>query len=309
MDDIINAHAHLIDLQGMLRKFGNVALPSGIAVFEELDATLAMLQPEVLFAQMDEAGISRSVIYAVEAPIVYSSNEYVSELCNRFPDRLLGFASVDPKSKDAPAQLEHAVKNLGLKGLKLHPPLQHFYPNDEAIFPVYEKAVELNIPVVFHVGTTPFGSMCRLSHANPILIDDVAAQFPTLRIMLTHLGTLWHCEAFMVVEKNPNVFIDTAAYVYEIPQILTPDLITRIGPNKVVFGTDYPMPSANRPHRMKDFVDAIRGLEISDAIQRQFLSENFDRLLHGEPLGGQGDMTMESMLDRVRALENPQHRT
>ena len=302
MEDIINAHTHLIDLEGMLRKFGNVAIPSGIAVLEDLDATLGMLRPEVLIAQMDEAGISQSVLYAVEAPIVYSGNEYVSELCQRFPDRLLGFASVDPKAKDAPAILEHAVRNLGLKGLKLHPPLQNFYPNDEAIFPVYEKAAELNIPIVFHVGTTPFGAMCRLSTANPILIDDVASQFPKLRIMLTHLGTLWHCEAFMVVEKNPNVFIDTAAYVSEIPQILTPDLISRIGPGKVVFGTDFPMPYANRPHRMKDFVDAIRGLEVSEEIKRGFFRENFDRLLHGERESGKGGMTIKDMIDRTREL-------
>lgn len=302
MEDIINAHAHLIDLEGMLRKFGNVAIPSGIAVLDDLDATLGMLRPEVLIAQMDEAGIAQTVIYAVEAPIVYSGNEYVSELCQRFPDRLMGFASVDPKAKDAPAILEHAVRNLGLKGLKLHPPLQHFYPNDEAIFPVYEKAVELNIPIVFHVGTTPFGAMCRLSTANPILIDDVASQFPTLRIMLTHLGTLWHCEAFMVVEKNPNVFIDTAAYAYEIPQILTPDLISRIGPNKVVFGTDFPMPYANRPHRMKDFVDAIHGLKLSDEVRHGFFRGNFNRLLHGERGNGEGGMTIEDMIDRTREL-------
>lgn len=303
MNDIINAHAHLIDLEGMLRKFGNVALPSGIAVLEDLDATLGMLRPDVLFAQMDEAGISQCVLYAVEAPIVYSGNEYVSELCNRFPDRLLGFASVDPKAHDATEVLEHAVRNLGLKGLKLHPPLQHFFPNDEAIFPIYQKAVDLNIPVVFHVGTTPFGAMCRLSTANPILIDDVASQFPDLRIMLTHLGTLWHCEAFMVVEKNPNVFIDTAAYAYEIPQILTPDLITRIGPNKVIFGTDYPMPYADRPHRMKDFVDAIDGLNLSDEIKREFFRGNFDRFLHGERGNGPGGMTIAEMIDRTRELE------
>ena len=303
MEDIINAHAHLIDLEGMLRKFGNVTIPSGIAVLEDLDATLGMLRPEVLISQMDEAGISQSVLYAVEAPIVYSGNEYVGELCNRFPDRLLGFASVDPKAKDAPAILEHAVRNLGLKGLKLHPPLQHFYPNDEAVFPVYEKAVELNIPIVFHVGTTPFGAMCRLSTANPILIDDVAAQFPSLRIMLTHLGTLWHCEAFMVVEKNPNVFIDTAAYAYEIPQILTPELISRIGPGKVVFGTDFPMPYGNQPHRMKDFVDAIVGLNLSDAVKRSFFRDNFLRLLHGERETDHTSVRIGDLIDRTRELE------
>ena len=85
MHSIINAHTHLIDLEGMLAKFGNVTLPSGIAVLEDLETTLQLLKPEALLAQMDEAGIAKSILYAVEAPIVYASNEYVSALCQRFP--------------------------------------------------------------------------------------------------------------------------------------------------------------------------------------------------------------------------------
>ena len=282
MDEIINAHSHLIDMPGMLKKFGNVTLPSGISVLEELESTLEMLNPEVLISQMDEAGISRAVLFAVEAPIVYASNEYVSGLCERWPDRFIGFASVNPLDSKAPGELRRAVKELGLRGLKLHPPLQQFSPDDETVFPIYDAATELNIPVVFHVGTTPFGPLCRLRHANPLLIDEVAVRYPDLRIMLTHLGTLWHNEAFMVVEKNPNVFIDTAAYIYELPQLLTKDTITRVGADRFVFGTDYPMPYTDRPHRMKDFVDAIRALKLSPVTERQFFRENFVRLLEGK---------------------------
>lgn len=302
MHEIINAHSHLIDLEGMIQKYGNVSLPAGISVLEDLDATLNMLHPEVLIAQMDEAGISQSVLYAVEAPFVYASNEYVSKLCDRYPDRFIGFASVDPKAKDAPENLAHAVKNLGLKGLKLHPPLQHFFPDSEVIFPLYEKAAELNIPIVFHVGTTPFGWMCRLTNANPILIDEVAVRFPTLRIMLAHLGTLWNNEAFMVVEKNPNVFIDTAAYLYEIPKILTPDIVTRIGPRKIIFGTDYPMPYADRPHRIKDFVEAIRSIGFPDAIEQRFFRDNFHQFLHGELNPINAGPTLETLRRRFREM-------
>lgn len=302
MNQIINAHAHLIDLKGMLEKYGNVSLPSGISVLQELDATLEMLHPSALFEQMAEAGISKTVLFAVDAPLVYAGNEFVADLCQRFPDRLLGFASVNPKASNAREVVAHAVRELGLRGLKLHPPLQQFFPDDESVFPVYEMAAELDIPVVFHVGTTPFGSLCRLAHANPILIDEVAVRFPTLRIMLTHLGTLWHNEAFMVVEKNPNVFIDTAAYVYEISQLLTGDTITRIGADKFIFGTDYPMPYTDRPHRMKDFVDAIQGLGLSEKIQRGFFCENFQRLLEGNTAPEQSGLTLQGMIDRTDEL-------
>jgi hypothetical protein len=249
----------------------------------DIELTLPLLSPSMLIDQMKTAGIGKSVLYAVEAPMVYASNEYVSAMCENFPDKFIGFASVNPLEPEAPDILEAAIKTLNLKGLKLHPPLQNFFPNDPKVFPVYARAQALNIPVVFHVGTTPFGAMCRLSQADPLLIDDVAVEFPELRIMLTHLGTLWHHSAFMVVEKNPNVFIDTAAYLYEIPQILTQDLIGRIGEDKVIFGTDYPMPFSGQVHDMKRFVDCIQTLPLEEKTKERIFSLNFERLLYGNP--------------------------
>lgn len=281
MEKIINAHSHLIELDAMYRKYGNLTIPKGISVLADLDATLRLLNPDVFVEQMDDAGVDQSILYAVDAPIVYSSNEYVSRMCERYPGRFIGFASANPHAPDAPATVAHAVKELNLKGLKLHPPLQNFFPNSESVFPIYETAVELNIPIVFHVGTTPFGPLCRLDRANPILLDDVATRFPTLRIMLTHLGTLWTDEALMVVEKNPNVFIDTAAYIYEIPDVLTLDTINRVGPDRFIFGTDYPMPSAGRPHSIREFVDVIKAIGLAANLERAIFFENCERLLNG----------------------------
>lgn len=279
--EIINAHVHLIEIEKMVERQRELALPGGISVLEELEDTMPLLSPETLIRQMDEAGIAKSVLYAVDAPIVYASNEYVKSLCDQFPERFIGFASVNPNDPKAIDNLDKSVTELGLRGLKLHPPLQNFYPNDKVIFPLYEKALELNIPIVFHVGTTPFGSLCRLSQADPLLIDDIAVQFPDLRIQLTHLGTLWHNEAFMVVEKNPNVFIDTAAYLYEIKEILTPNLIARVGPSKFIFGTDYPMPFAGKVHKIKDFVDCIKEIGLPETITNAIFKDNFETLLWG----------------------------
>ncbi len=278
---IINAHVHLIELKKMLSQNPDLEISLELEVFKNLDQTLPLLNPQKLFEQMDEAGVEQTVLFACEAPIVYSSNEYVSELCRRFPDRFIGFASVNPLRHDAVEVIEHAVTRLGLKGIKFHPPLQDFYPDDERVFPVYEKAVKLNVPVVFHVGTTPFGALAKLDQANPLLLDAVACAFPDLRIMLTHLGTLWHNEAFMVTEKNRNVFIDTAAYLYEIRTLLNRDLIERLGEDKFIFGTDYPMPFGIRSHRMKDFVDCIMGLDLSSEIKEKIFSRNFSLLLNG----------------------------
>lgn len=276
---IINAHVHMIEPERMLALNPELEINLELPVFANLAQTLSLLNPQNLIAQMDEAGINQTVLFACEAPIVYSSNEYVAGLCKTYPQRLIGFASVNPKRDDAAVVIEEAILKLGLKGVKFHPPLQNFYPNDKSIFDLYKKIEELNVPVVFHIGTTPFGSMAKLDQANPILIDEVACNFPNLRIMLTHLGTLWQNEAFMVTEKNPNVYIDTSAYIYEIKELLTRDLITRVGVNKFIFGTDYPMPFGSGVHRMRDFVECINSLDLSLEIKEKIFYKNFESLM------------------------------
>ena len=300
--DIINAHVHMIEMQSIAKKQPGRFMPSGIPVYKDIEKSLKLLLPENLIAQMDEAGIEKSILYAVDAPILYSSNEYVKQLCDAYPGRLIGFASVNPKAPDAIEILDQAITEMGLRGLKFHPPLQDFFPNDEAVFGVYEKALELNIPVVFHVGTTPFGNMCKLSQADPLLLDEVAINFPDLRIMLTHLGTLWHHQAFMVVEKHPNVFIDTAAYLYEIKELLTMDLIKRLGAHKVVFGTDYPSPYADEIHRMKDFVDCIGNQGLTGDVLKGIFAENVQALLSGRP-DNVTDVSTDEILGSLEAIK------
>lgn len=299
--EIINAHVHLIEVMGMLREYPDLQLPRGISALADIEQNLHLLRPDILLKQMDEAGITRSVLYASDAPIIYSSNEYVAQICKEHPDRFIGFASVNPKRKDAMDVLKKAVEEFGLKGIKLHPPLQDFYPNDEKYYFIYEAAQKWGIPVVFHVGSTIFGNLCRLSQANPLLIDDVAVDFPYLRILMTHLGTLWQDETFMVVEKNPYVFVDTAAYLYEIPELVTDNLVARIGKHKIIFGTDYPQPSPPFPtHEMKGFVQVIKDLPLSEEIKTNIFSKNFEKLMSSpkeEVLGK--PLTLKDMLGKI----------
>ena len=157
--------------------------------------------------------------------------------------------------------------------------MQNFYTNDKKMWPVYDLASQLDIPVVFHVGSTPFGSLCRLDQAYPVLIDEVAVAFPKLKIILTHLGTLWSNESFMVTEKNANVFIDTAAYPHEIEALLTERLIKRVGEDKFIFGTDFPMPYEEHLHEMKDFVTCINNLKISDELKEKIFYKNLSQII------------------------------
>jgi hypothetical protein len=278
---IISTHNHVIDTSQVLAKENVHYLEylKGISTFVDVDAVTRMLSKENLLAQMEEAGIEQAVLFAVDAPILTASNTFVADICKEHKNKFMGFASVNPLRNNASDILAEAIEKLGLKGLKLHPPLQNFYPNDKKVWPVYQLASDLGIPVVFHVGTTPFGSLVKLNQADPLLIDDIANDFPELKIVLTHLGTLWHNESFMIVEKHPNVYIDTAAYPYEIAEILTEKTIMRIGEEKIIFGTDFPMPYEGKMHRLKDFVDCIMNLKISNELKEMIFSGNFERMM------------------------------
>jgi uncharacterized protein len=278
---IINSHCHLIDTSVVLSADNLHLLEyiKSIPSFVKLEEVTEMVSLVNLLAQMDDAGIKKSVLFALDAPLLYASNEFVANICKKYPSRFIGFASVDPRKTDACEQLKYAVEKLSLKGLKLHPPLQNFYPNDRIVWPVYALASEMGIPVVFHVGSTPFGNLVKLKQADPILIDDIANDFPNLKIILTHLGTLWHNESFMITEKHPNVYIDTAAYPYEIKEMLTEKLIMRVGPEKFIFGTDFPMPYEGKMHCLKDFTDCILNLKISNELKERIFALNFEALM------------------------------
>jgi predicted TIM-barrel fold metal-dependent hydrolase len=276
---IINAHCHLIEVEKALGDKELLQVLQSIPTFKDVDKSIALISEQVILQQMVNANIAQTVLFACDCPIVYASNEFASNVCKKYPDKFIGFASVKPTEEEAPEILQHAIRGLHLKGLKLHPPLQNFYPNDKRIWPVYEMADYLGIPVVFHVGSTPFGQLVRLDQAYPVLIDEVACNFPRLKIILTHLGTLWHHETFMVAEKNTNVFIDTAAYPYEIKELINTNLLNRVGPHKFIFGTDFPMPYENKEHTMLDFVHCISGLRIPDAYKEGIFFRNFENLM------------------------------
>lgn len=278
---IINSHCHLIEIEKALGENAEekLSLLTSIPTFKDSKDVIPYISVSEIIRQMDNAGIEKTILFACICPILYASNEFVAENCMKYPDKFIGFASIDPHQKTAVDDLDRAINQLNLKGLKLHPPMQNFYPDDKIMWPVYDLASQLDIPVVFHVGSTPFGNLCLLNQAYPVLIDEVAVAFPKLKIILTHLGTLWSNESFMVTEKNANVFIDTAAYPYEIEEILTEKLIKRVGEDKFIFGTDFPMPYEEHLHEMKDFVTCINKLKISDEIKEKIFYKNLSQLI------------------------------
>jgi predicted TIM-barrel fold metal-dependent hydrolase len=208
------------------------------------------------------------------------TNDFVARCAREHPDAFIGFASVDPLKGDAAVtELERAVRMLGLRGLKLHPTAQGFRPDDRAVYPLWEAAVTLGIPVLVHTGTTglgaglPGGGRLKLELSRPIHLDAVAADFPQLQIVMAHPAWPWQDEQLAVALHKPNTWIDLSGWS---PRRFAPELVRNIrGPlrDRVLFGTDYPFLSHAQ------WWEAWDTLEIPDDVTRQVLLDNARRLL------------------------------
>ncbi len=176
------------------------------------------------------------------------SNNDISEAIQEHPDRFIGFASVDPrKGERAVQELAFAIQSMGLHGLKLNPnDYGGFLLNDRnLLYPLYEKACELKIPVSVHTGITP-GTIFRMKHNYPILLDDVAVDFPELTIIVEHMGYPWSDLSYYMVERHPNMFITITAVanilIHSKSHIFKAELakmISQIGSEKILWGSDW----------------------------------------------------------------------
>jgi predicted TIM-barrel fold metal-dependent hydrolase len=192
----------------------------------------------------------------------------------------MGFASVDPwKGAAAVREIERSVKELGLRGLKTMPITQAFFPNDQRFYPLWQKCMELEIPVLFHTGQTavgsgaPGGTGLKLKYAQPIpYIDDVAADFPDLKIIMAHPGVPWQEEQLSVAVHKTNTYIDLSGWS---PKYFRPILVqyaNSLLQDRVLFGSDFP---GIRPERwLADF----EGLDLTPEVRQKILLENAKKL-------------------------------
>ena len=157
------------------------------------------------------AGVERAVVLAFDAPACgfVVPDDYVAEYVAG-DERLVGFCSVDPARPDAVARLDHAVGELGLRGLKLGPIYQRFDPNGLEASRLFRRAEQLRTPVMIHQATT-FIRDSPLEWARPILLDAVARSFPELRMCAAHLGHPWCDELMVTVRKHRHLYTDVSA--------------------------------------------------------------------------------------------------
>lgn len=208
------------------------------------------------------------------------SNEEVAESAHRNADVLIPFGSVDPwKGRAGAREVRRLVADHGVRGFKFHPSLQDMAPNDPRAYPLYEAIEECGAIALFHTGQTgigagtPGGGGIRLKHANPMHVDDVAVDFPELRIILAHPSFPWQDEALAVAVHKPWVHIDLSGWS---PKYFPPQLVRyadSLLKDKVLFGSDYPLITPDR--WLADF----ENLPIKPENRPKILKENAARLL------------------------------
>lgn len=219
---------------------------------------------EEMFAEMDYAKVDKAALLPLDLTTTEGgcvvTNEQIAQIIQEQPDRFIGFASVDPHRDDALEVLDHAFKDLHLKGLKLHPGKQRFYPNDPIMFPIYEKCLEYNRPIIFHSGLS-WEPNAISEFAHPLKFEEVAIRYPNLRFCLAHFAWPFIREAVMLMIKYPNVYVDTSLLYLDSPEESMKRLFTQeLGPlwadrslhHQIMFGSNGP--------RFRQF-KLLRGLE------------------------------------------------
>ncbi len=228
---------------------------------------------EATIKAMDMGGVRIGLISAwwgPSGPLI--PNDLVADCVRQFPDRLVGVASVDlHHPMQGVKELRRCVRQLGFRALRIVPWLWNLPPDDRRYYPLYAECVELDIPFCLQVGHT--GPLCPSEPGRPIpYLDNVALEFPELRIVAGHIGFPWTAEMISLATKYPNVYIDTSAYtIRRYPRELV-EYLRGHGRKKVLFGSNHPAWPA------VECLNDLAGLELDDEVRELFLYENATRV-------------------------------
>jgi predicted TIM-barrel fold metal-dependent hydrolase len=222
------------------------------------------------------------VVFTVDSPKEPRkiTNEEIAELAAKHSDVAIPFASVNPhRGAQGVLLAKKLIREYGVKGFKFHPSVQEFSPNDRMAYPLYEVIAEAKLPALFHTGQTgvgagtPGGAGIRLKYSNPMLLDDVAADFPDMPIILAHPSFPWQEEALSVATHKPQVYIDLSGWS---PKYFPPILVqyaNTLLKDKILFGSDYPVLHPER------WMEEFEKLPIKPEVKQKIFKQNAARLL------------------------------
>jgi len=201
--------------------------------------------PEFLLEALEESGVDKAVVLPIAATTPYAKrtdNCYVAEWCAKYPQRLVGFASIHPlEDADSTGRLARAVEKYGLKGLKLHPRFQGVAADDPRLIPLVEKAAALGIPVAIDCllwKPTP------LRDQLPFNVDTLCKRVPEAKVIMCHAGGFRFLDALAVAVANDNVYLDVSVslgYFHDTPfedQFMF--VLKQVGARRLIYGSDHP---------------------------------------------------------------------
>jgi predicted TIM-barrel fold metal-dependent hydrolase len=224
---------------------------------------------ERLIELLDRVGIDKAVIFGsnlIPLADYKENNDDIADAVKKFPDRFIGFGSVDPRCdpEGAPREVVRAVEGLGLRGLKFHPWLQVFPANDYRLYPIMEVASRYKLPVIFHMGTPPY---CQ-----PFQLADVASHFPEVQFIIGHFGKLLWLDSVRSAIKHDNIYLETSGAQSADIECA----VKMLGHERIVFGTDLPLGGIGAG--LWDLVK-IRSLRVSDEAKEAILGGNIQEIL------------------------------
>ncbi len=271
-DILTDCHIHIQPME-MLKADAFELIRSKAADFDRIMEFCR--SPKAFLGYLDASGIGRAVLINYVAPEViglsWEVNQWVADYASADPGRLLSCGGLHPRhSPNVMADVEQILR-LKIRMIKIHPPHQLLFPNDylhgvKELEIIYRAAEANGVPVMFHTGTSIFPH-ARNRYGDPIYLDDVAVDFPKLKILMAHGGRpLWMETAFFLVRRHPNVFLDISG--------IPPKMLLKYFPrleeiaDKTLFGTDWPSPGVKE---IKSNLDNFLALPLSEKTRQQIL--------------------------------------
>jgi hypothetical protein len=278
---VFDCHVH-VQPWDQMKPAVRARMAAGRRDLDEIQKALA--EPRELLRLMDREDVERAALINYVAPEVmgfdHSVNQWVSQFVRGHEDRLVAVGSVHPRFvREAGAETSRLFDELGIRMLKIHPPHQLLAANaylsgEEALGRIYATAERLGRPVMIHTGTSIFPG-ARNRFADPMPVDDVAVDFPKLKIVLAHAGRPLSMEtAAFLVRRHPNVHLDLSG----IPPKKLLEYLPRLEQlsDRCLWGTDYPSPGV--PSMGRNVAD-FRTLPLSDGAQQRILWDNAAELI------------------------------
>lgn len=289
---IVDVHTHLMwypdhiaeptAREALAAKLVKLERSKGLTNAAHLDLHCYDSTPDEHWAAARQA--DRVVVFGLDARPTgfFVPNDVVAEYVRAHPDKLEGWASVNPGEASAVEEFERCVTDLGLRGLKVGPAYQHWDPRDPGNWRVFELCERLGLPVIIHQGTT-FPTRARLEYAQPLQLEPLVMRFPELRVIIAHLGHPWEQDVVALIRKAPNVYADISALHYR-PYRFWQAMVTAYEygvTHKLLLGSDFPSATVEQTvaglRRVNDVVAGTPLPPIPVDVQDEIIHANWRR--------------------------------